>query len=140
MVWSRRDKLIGVWYVFDMKIWFVFGMHLDRYKGQTPIKNLHIPRSNFFSKHIKLWSNFFFWYFSLFWYENSNFFKVNLIWNFEVNLIWNFEVNLIWNFEVNLISVSPIKNHFFIIFLKSRGWCGHLYRIPILTGSPNTIV
>jgi hypothetical protein len=83
---------------------------------------------------------FFFWYFSLFWYENSNFFKVTLIWNFEVNLIWNFEVNLIWNFEVNLISVSPIKNHFFIIFLKSRGWCGHLYRIPILTGSPNTIV
>jgi hypothetical protein len=25
-------------------------MHLDRYKGQTPIKNLHIPRSNKNSK------------------------------------------------------------------------------------------
>jgi hypothetical protein len=39
--YTLRDKLIGVWYVFDMKIWYVFGMHLDRYKGQTPIKNLH---------------------------------------------------------------------------------------------------
>jgi hypothetical protein len=36
---TRPDKLIGIWYVFDMKIWKVFGMQFD----QTPIKNLHIP-------------------------------------------------------------------------------------------------
>jgi hypothetical protein len=120
------ENLIGIWYAFRS----VYGSNSDQKPPYSPIK--------FFFQHIKLQSNFFFWYFSLFWYENSNFFKVNLIWN-EVNLIWNFEFNLVWNFEVNLISVSPLKNLFFIIFLKSRGWCGHLYRIPILTSSPNTI-
>jgi hypothetical protein len=34
-----------LWYVFDMKIWKVFGIQFDRYIGQTRIKNLHISRS-----------------------------------------------------------------------------------------------
>jgi hypothetical protein len=47
---ARPDKLIGNWYAFDLKIWYVIGMQFDRYIGQTPIKNLHIPRSNKISK------------------------------------------------------------------------------------------
>jgi hypothetical protein len=46
LILTRPDKLIGNWYVFDLKFWYVIGMHFDRYIGQTPIKNLHIPRSN----------------------------------------------------------------------------------------------
>jgi hypothetical protein len=56
---TRPDKQIGNWYVFDMKIWKVFGMQFDRYIGQIPIKNLHISRSKFLiGEYGGFWSEF----------------------------------------------------------------------------------
>jgi hypothetical protein len=118
------------WSEFDMYLIWKFDLYLVcisigirvKLRSKTSI----FPDQIFFPTYQTLIKFLFFWYFSLFWYENSNFFKVTLIWNFEVtliwnfevNLIWNFEVNLIWNYEVNLISVSPIKNKFLSFLWK----------------------
>jgi hypothetical protein len=119
------------WSEFDMYLIWKFDRYLVcisigiwvKLRSKTSI----FPDQIFFL-HIKLQSNYFF---------------VNISPYFDTKIWYEFYMKILKSIWYQFLQSKKrvfFKKLFFHFFLKSRGWCGHLYSIPTATTHTTTIV